>query len=194
MDIISGDIASQGALVALALTFAIASGFRVLIPLFIASVLSVIGLVTLRSGYEWLTSSSTMVVLGLAVAIELLAYAVPVVDNAFDAVAVPATLIVGTLSALILIPDTVNAPLAGLVALTGGGTAAGLGVGLAKVRLLSTTTTGGIGNLPLSLLEAGAAIGLPLLAVVFLGVAVTVLAVVLLGLAMIWRLAAFAPR
>lgn len=177
---------SVPALLIAAFIFSISTGFRVLIPLFIASTLSVFDVVTLRAGFDWLASPGTVVVLGLAVVIELLVYAIPTLDNAIDALAIPATFAVGSLSGYVLIPDSIQPLVAGLVALTGGGSATALAVGLAKLRLLSTASTAGIGNSLVSLLEASAAICVPLLATFFLGIATVTIATGIL-IALFWR-------
>lgn len=167
-----------------AVLFAVACGFRTLLPLFIASVLASYGLLEVRPGFEWLINRGTMVALGGAMMIELAAYAVPALDNVVDAIAVPATLLIASLSAFLLTPESVPALAAGGVAVAAGGAATGTAFTLAKIRLVSTTTTGGVGNLPLAAFEAVVALVLPVLAVFFLMGAV--LAGSVIGLGLLW--------
>lgn len=178
---------TQVELVFVALTFAIATGFRLLIPLFLCSLLSNYDVLVLRPEFAWLSSSTTVVVLGLAVGIELLAYTIPVLDNVLDAITVPATLVIGTISAFVVMPGDIQLPLAAALSLTGAGGAATVAAALAKFRLLSTVSTGGIGNVPLSFLEAGASVGIPLLSSLFLFAGVTLVACVVLVLVILWR-------
>ena len=87
---------------------AAACGFRVFVPLFIAS-LAANGNVELFKDadlvamlgpeYDWLGSNPVTLALGIATIIEIGSYYIPWLDNALDSVATPAAIIAGTLSA-----------------------------------------------------------------------------------------------
>ena len=89
--------------VALGVGLAAAVGFRVFLPLLIASVAAYTGHLNLTGGFEWLGTLPAVVMLGAAAVLEVLAYYIPGVDNALDAVATPLALVAGTVVALSLI-------------------------------------------------------------------------------------------
>ncbi len=162
---------------------AAACGFRVFVPLFIASL-------AINTGYEaellmnfnmqelvgehhWLGSDLATITLGIATVLEIGSYYVPWIDNALDSIATPAAVVAGTFISGELMPDFIGDGSFKWVAATimGGGTA-GLVQGASVItRGTSTATTGGIGNpvistaeLGGSILTAGLAILIPILA------------------------------
>ncbi|MCB1625421.1 MAG: DUF4126 domain-containing protein [Pseudomonadales bacterium] len=152
--------------VALGIGLAAAVGFRVFLPLLIASIAAYSGHLNLTSGFEWLGTLPAIVMLGVAAVLEILAYYVPGVDNALDAVATPLALVAGTVVAAAVMTDM--PPLVKwTTAIIAGGGAAGLTQGTtALLRAKSTTMTGGLGNAVVATGELGGAIGISLLALV----------------------------
>ena len=82
--------------VLLGLGLSAASGLRVFLPPFLMSLGASLGVVDLRPEWLWLASPAAVIALGIAVVAELSAYAIPIVDNALDAVAVPAAVVAGS--------------------------------------------------------------------------------------------------
>ncbi len=150
--------------VALGVGLAAAVGFRVFLPLLIASVSAYTGHLDLTGGFEWLGTLPAVVMLGVAAVLEILAYYIPGVDNALDAVATPLAVVAGTVVAAAVMTDM--PPLVKwTTAVIAGGGAAGLTQGTtALLRAKSTAATGGLGNSVVATGELGGALGISLLA------------------------------
>jgi len=163
--------------IALGIGLAAAVGFRVFLPLLVMSVAAYTGHLTLGAGFTWLATPGALVMLGVAAALEVLAYYIPGVDNLLDAIATPAALIAGTaVSAAVMIdlPPIVK----WTTAVIAGGGAAGLTQGLtALLRAKSTLTTAGVGN---HVVATGELLGALLLSL--LALAAPLLAVALVAL------------
>jgi hypothetical protein len=150
---------------ALGVGLAAATGFRLFLPMLVASVAARFGYLPLSGGFEWLGSPETMTIFGVAALAEILAYYVPVVDNLLDTLATPAAVVAGTLlSAAVMVdlPPFVK----WAAAIIAGGGAAGLTQGItALVRAHSTVLTGGLGNAVVSSVEIAGALLVSLLAI-----------------------------
>ena len=150
--------------VALGVGLAAAVGFRVFLPLLIASVAAYTGHLNLTGGFEWLGTLPAVVMLGAAAVLEVLAYYIPGVDNALDAVAPPLVQVAGMVVAAAVMTDMPTL-IKWTTAVIAGGGAAGLTQGTtALLRAKSTATTGGLGNAVVATAELGGAIGVSLLA------------------------------
>lgn len=162
---------------AVGLGLAAACGFRVFVPLLIASLAAHFGHLPLAAGFEWLATVPALLALGTATALEVGAYYVPWLDHALDLVATPAAVVAGMLAAASVVTD-LPPLLKWSTVIIGGGGAAGLIQGASVLlRLKSGALTGGLANPLVSTLElAGAgttallAILLPLLCVLLVGV------------------------
>jgi hypothetical protein len=158
---------------AVGLGLAAACGFRVFVPLLIASLAAHFGHLPLAAGFEWLATVPALVALGSATALEVGAYYVPWLDHALDLVATPAAVLAGMLAAASVVTD-LPPLLKWSTVIIGGGGAAGLIQGASVLlRLKSGALTGGLANPVVSTVElAGAgmtallAILLPLLCLV----------------------------
>jgi hypothetical protein len=152
--------------VALGVALAAAVGFRVFLPMLVMSVAAHTGHLALGTGFAWLASDPALVMLGIAAALEVLAYYIPGVDNLLDAIAAPAALLAGALvSAAVMIdlPPMVK----WTTAVIAGGGAAGLTHALTSLlRAKSTLMTGGMGNHVISSGEMAAALTISLLALI----------------------------
>ncbi|MGJ8637962.1 MAG: DUF4126 domain-containing protein [Opitutaceae bacterium] len=170
---------------------AAACGFRVFVPLFIASLAANQGFEADLVGMgfnvqeilgenSWLGSDMATIALGLATALEIGSYYVPWIDNALDSIASPAAVIAGTFITGEMMPDFIGDGSIKWAAATimGGGTA-GLVQGASVItRGTSTATTGGLGNPIISTAELGGSIftaGLAILIPIFAGVLVLLL-------------------
>jgi hypothetical protein len=164
--------------VALGIGLAAAAGFRVFLPLFVAAVAARWGGLPLAAGFDWLASSGAIAALGTATLLEVVAYFFPGVDHALDVVAVPASLVAGTIvsaSAMVNVPPAILWP----VAIIAGGGVAGLVKGTAAVvRAKTGLATLGISNPLVSAAETAGATLLAVLAVLL--PIVSLLAIILL--------------
>lgn len=151
---------------ALGLGLAAATGLRVFLPLFLASVLAHfdVGGIGLRESMTWLSSWPAMIALGVATVVELVAYYVPVLDHFLDAIAVPLSTVAGTLVAMSAFVDLPPMLGWGLAIIAGGGIAGLVSAGTATTRLASTGTTGGLGNPVVATAETFGSLLLSLLA------------------------------
>ncbi|NBB78950.1 MAG: DUF4126 family protein [Verrucomicrobia bacterium] len=161
---------------------AAACGFRVFVPLFIASLAANAGVegfggmdfqALLGTDYEWLGSTPVTVALGVATVLEIGSYYIPWLDNALDAVATPAAVVAGTFISGAMLPEFMGDDAFKWIvaAIMGGGTAGVVQGASVITRGASTASTGGVGNpavstgeLGGSVLTAGLAIFLPILA------------------------------
>jgi hypothetical protein len=152
--------------IALGIGLAAAVGFRVFLPLLVASVAAYTGHLQLSDSFAWLGSLSAMTMLAVAAIVEVLAYYIPAVDNLLDTITTPVALIAGTLvSAAVMVdlPPIVK----WTTAIIAGGGAAGLTQGVtALLRAKSTALTGGLGNPVIATAELGGALVLSALALI----------------------------
>lgn len=73
------------------------SGFRVFIPLLVSNLVAKFGLVSVSENFQWMTSNSATIVLLLATVVEIASYYITYVDNLLDSIAIPASVVAGTL-------------------------------------------------------------------------------------------------
>ena len=152
--------------IAAGLGLAAACGFRVFVPLLIASVAARTGHLPLASGFEWLGSWPALAAFGAATVLEIGAYYVPWLDHALDTAATPAAVLAGMLASASVLPD-LPPLLKWTVTLIGGGGLAGLIQGASVLlRLKSAAFTGGLANPLISTSELVGATITALLAVV----------------------------
>ncbi len=139
--------------IAVGLGLAAACGFRVFVPLLIASLFARFGHLPLAGGFEWLASVPALIALGTATVLEVGAYYVPWLDHALDAVATPTAALAGMLAAAAVLTD-LPPLLKWSISILGGGAAAGLIQGASVLfRLKSAALTGGVGNPVVSTVE-----------------------------------------
>ena len=151
--------------IAVGLGLAAATGFRVFVPLLVASLAARSGHLPLASGFGWLQSLPAVIALGTATVLEVGAYYIPWLDHALDTVATPIAVMAGVLASASVVTD-LPPLLKWTVAIIGGGSAAGLIQGASVLlRLKSAALTGGAGNPVVSTAELLGAIGTALLAV-----------------------------
>jgi hypothetical protein len=176
----------------LAMGFALAAsvGVRAFLPLFVVGVLARQGYLALGASFQWMEGTPALIVFGSALAFEILADKVPLLDHMLDASGAFVKPVAGTILAASLFTqlDPLVAATLGLVT---GGTVAGV-VHAAKslTRVVSTSTTAGLGNPFLSFAEDAAATGgivlaflVPILAAL---VAVAIVAVCVAALARVF--------
>jgi hypothetical protein len=180
---------------------AAACGFRVFVPLLIASIGVHLGWLNVGPSFNWLGSDWALALLGVATATEVAGYYIPWVDHALDTVSTPAAAIAGTLMAMSQISGltaTDGSPLlptAGpsispafgwiMSAVLGGGAALIVQLGTVALRIASTATTGGLANPIVSTFEHAGAVIVAALAILVPVVALIITGVVL-ALAIRW--------
>lgn len=172
---------------ALGLGLAAATGFRVFVPLLLASLAARLGHLPLADGFTWLASDPALIIFGWAAALEVAAYFIPFFDHLLDIAAQPAATVAGILlmgATLIDLPVWVQWPTAIIV---GGGTAGLVQGATGALRVGSTMTTAGIGNPVFSFFETGAATALTLVAIFVPLVALAMVLLLLVPAVRGWR-------
>lgn len=149
---------------------AAACGFRVFVPLFIASLAANTGVDAMggfnmaevigTSEFKWLGEDWVTVALGVATVLEIGSYYIPWLDNALDTIATPAAVIAGTFISGAMLPEFMGDESFKWIvaAIMGGGTAGIVQVASVITRGTSTAATGGIGNPAVSTAELGGSI------------------------------------
>ena len=128
---------------------AAACGFRVFLPLLGTSIAVSTGMLHAGKGMEWIGSPPALIVLGVATALEVAAYYIPVVDHFLDTVATPGAIAAGTVVAGALMPfrDQIHPAVLWAAALVAGGGAAGVvQAGTVTTRAISGASTATVGN------------------------------------------------
>ena len=115
--------------IALGVALAAATGFRVFLPMLIASGAAYTGHLHLDDGFAWLGTPSALIMLSVAALVEVLAYYLPVIDNLLDVVSAPAAFIAGTILSAAVMTD-MPPMLKWTAAVIAGGGVAGLTRGL----------------------------------------------------------------
>jgi hypothetical protein len=163
---------------------AAACGFRVFLPLLAMSVAVASGTLTPGAGMEWVGSPPALIVLGVASALEVAAYYIPVVDHFLDTIASPAAVVAGTVAAGAMLPfgDQIHPAVKWAAALIAGGGAAGvIQAGTVTTRAVSGATTGTMGNPVVATVENVFSVVLSILAIV-----VPIIAAVVVVLVFAW--------
>lgn len=183
MDIVLG--------ICIGISLSAACGFRVFIPPLVMSIMALSGHLTLSPGFEWIGSYEALTAFAIATAIEILGYYIPWVDHVLDLMATPIAIATGTTITAAFFTD-VDPLVQWTVAIIAGGGSAGIVEGLTNItRLVSTGTTGGIGNPILATFELVISIILSVSGII-LPIFTVVLLVVLLAVAAtrLWQLRA----
>jgi len=134
-------------------------GFRVFVPMLIASIAAKAGLFPVNEGFQWLAGWPALITLGTATVIEILAYYIPFIDNLLDTITTPLAVGGGTLllTSVLPIDNEFLKWVTGFI--FGGGSAAIIQGGTALTRLASAKLTAGTGNTVVATGENAAALG-----------------------------------
>ncbi|MCP9753707.1 DUF4126 domain-containing protein [Lacihabitans sp. CCS-44] len=138
------------------------SGFRVFIPLLVSNLAARFGLVSVSDDFGWMVSNTATFVLIVASAVEIASYYIAFIDNLLDSIALPASVVAGTLLTTQFLKIDDPTLQWGLGILAGGGVAGTVQAGTSLIRLGSTKFTGGIGNSFFSTFENILAVGISL--------------------------------
>ncbi len=169
---------------AMGLSLAACAGLRAFLPLFAIGLAGRMDWIPLISHFEWLESTPSLIVFGAAVVAELLADKVPWFDNLLDIGQTFVKPIAGVMAVAAVLHELTPLQGAVLALVLGGGVAGAVHLGKAKVRLLSTVSTGGLANPAVSVIEEGGAWGLALAALVVPLIAAAILLLSLI--AVVW--------
>ena len=149
--------------VAIGIGLAASCGFRVFVPMLIASIAAKMGIFPLNEGFQWLAGWPAIFCFGTATVAEILAYYIPFIDNLLDTITTPLAVGAGTLLLTSVLPID-NDFLKWITGfLFGGGSAAAIQGGTALTRLASTKLTAGTGNAVVATGEHAAAFGTSIL-------------------------------
>lgn len=148
------------------LALSAACGFRIFVPLLVTAIAARAGYLSLGDGFQWLGSNAALISLGVATALEIIAYYIPCVDNFLDLIGVPAAVVAGSILTASFTTEVDPWLQWSLGVVAGGGAAALVHAGMATARGFVTTTTAGLGNSVVSTGEAVAATGTSILAIV----------------------------
>ena len=130
-----------------------ACGFRIFVPLLCLSLAAKFGGLPLTPAFAWAGSTTAVIAFGVATLAEIIAYYIPWVDNALDAIAGPLATVAGVVVMASVLTDIEPFWRWTLAAIAGGGLAASTQLATTKARAASTFTTGGFANPVLSTLE-----------------------------------------
>lgn len=123
-----------------------AVGFRIFVPFLVMGLIQRFGIYSLPAGFEWLSQNEALLAFGIATIIEIIAYFVPWLDSALDLITTPLAMIGGTIMMGSSLYELDPLWKWSLAILAGGSTAGLIKSGNTGLRLLSTATTGGLGN------------------------------------------------
>lgn len=133
-------------------------GFRVFLPLFALSLAAYFNVWELNESWLWIGSTTAVVTLGIATVVEIVAYYIPLIDNALDTIAIPLATIAGAAVMVSTVADLSPVITWALAIIAGGGTAAAVKSSAGATRLGSTVSTAGFANPIVSTIETGTSI------------------------------------
>jgi hypothetical protein len=151
--------------VAIGIGLSASCGFRVFVPMLVASIAAKIGIFSVNEGFQWIGSWPAIICFGTATVAEILAYYIPFIDNLLDTVTTPMAVGGGTLLLTSVLPIDNDFLKWAAGFLFGGGAAATVQGGTVLTRLASTKLTAGTGNAVVATGEHAAAFGTSALAV-----------------------------
>lgn len=145
--------------IAIGIGLSASCGFRVFVPMLIASIAAKMNIFPVTEGFQWLASWPAIISFGTATAAEILAYYIPFVDNLLDTITTPLAVGGGTilLTSVLPIDNELLRWVSGFI--FGGGAAATVQGGTVLTRLASTKLTAGTGNAVVATGEHAAAFG-----------------------------------
>ncbi len=174
--------------VVLGISLAAAVGFRVFVPLLVMGLSARAGYLPLGETFSWVSTVPALIMLAVASLAEIAAYYIPGLDNLLDAIATPVAIAAGIAVSAAVMTDVPPMLKWTLAIIAGGGAAAITQGTTATLRGHSTAFTAGIGNHVLASGELFGAILLPLVAIVWPYVALTItLLIMLLAIAIARR-------
>lgn len=139
-------------------------GFRVFIPLLVASIAARAGIFPVQESFQWLASLPAIIAFATAAIVEITAYYIPFIDNLLDSITTPLAFGAGTLLMTSILPIDSELLKWTLGIISGGGIATTIQSGSVLARLTSSKFTAGLGNPVVATGEQVAAVGTSVLA------------------------------
>jgi len=146
--------------IAMGIALSATAGFRVFVPMLAAALAGHFNVINLPADMAWLSSWTSIICFATASIAEIGAYYIPFIDNLLDTIATPLSVAAGTLLAFSILPVSGQEPIVrwALAFLAGGSTAGTIQLGTGLLRLLSSKTTIGTGNVVVATTENAAAL------------------------------------
>src|SRR5512136_886947 len=158
-----------------------AVGFRVFVPMLIVSLASMVGVITLSPGFQWMSTPVAALVFGVATLVEALGFLIPWVSNALDGIATPAATVAGVILMAAVLTDMHPLARWTLSIIAGGGVALTVQGATVVMRAVAAGATGGVANPVVAILEAVGALMVTITTIIIpLIMGILVLTVVLL--------------
>jgi len=153
-------------IIAIAIGFGLSAscGFRVFVPMLVASIAAKMGIFPVSDGFQWLAGWSAIICFGTATVVEILAYYIPFIDNMLDTITTPLAIGGGTLLMTSVLPIDNDFLKWASGFIVGGGAAATVQSGSVITRIASSKLTAGTGNAVVATGEHAAALGTSVLA------------------------------
>lgn len=170
--------------VALGVSLAAATGFRVFLPLLITGLAAKAGYLPMTESMNWIATTPALLMLAVAATTEIIAYYVPLLDNLLDGLAGPTAVVAGIAVSYAVMGDLPPMLKWTLAIIAGGGAAAATQSVTTLLRGTSTVVTMGLGNSAVTTAEIIGAVLLSLLAILLPYLA---LAAVVIFVIVAWR-------
>lgn len=130
-----------------------ATGIRIFLPFFIISLCSYFDLLSFGDQFAWLDNPYVVIALGVATAVEIAGYYIPLVDHILDIIATPMAFIAGIISMSSALPDMPMYFDNLLSLIVGGGTAVSINGMMGLWRVKTTASLFGFANPAFSTIE-----------------------------------------
>jgi hypothetical protein len=163
-----------------------ACGFRVFVPMLLASLALRSGFISVSPGFAWLGTDWALAALAVATVVEAAGFMIPWVDNLLDTLATPSAVVAGTLLSASFISGMDPGLKWTMAVIVGGGSAAVVQTSTVALRAASSALTGGTANPILATLELIASAIVSVL-VILVPVLAVLLAVLFFTLIYRWR-------
>jgi hypothetical protein len=181
MDSVSPEVWQTLLSIALGVGLSAAAGFRVFVPFLVMGIAANAGHLELAPAWSWIGEAPAIYILGVATAIEIVAYFVPWLDNVLDTIATPTAVVAGIIATAAVVTGMSPVFTWTLAVIAGGGAAAAVQGVTVLARSVSSVATLGIGNFTIATGELVTSILLSILAILL-----PIGAVVLLILFALW--------
>ncbi len=152
--------------VAIGIGLSASCGFRVFVPMLVASIAAKLDIFPVNEGFQWLASWPAIISFGTATVAEILAYYIPFIDNLLDTITTPLAIGGGTLLLTSVLPVDNDFLKWATGFIFGGGAAATVQGGTVLTRLASTKLTAGAGNAIVATGEHAAAFGTSIMSLI----------------------------
>ena len=173
--------------ITLGIGLAASAGFRVFVPMLVASIAAYFGILPAQVSFAWLGSWPAMICFGSATIIEIVAYYLPWLDNLLDTVTTPLAVGSGTLLLTSVLPIDNDMVKWATGFIVGGGISGTVQTGTVLTRLGSSATTAGVANPIIATGEDTAAVVTSVLSLFIPLIVVSVLLVLTVILLIVFR-------